>query len=116
MREWGGEGRRVAGRRGGALTADVRVGRQAVAEQLHVPPGGIHAAAGRSLASLQVSAVRPDPRRRLIPTALLGQLLSTRESAAPDSLADLGPVGGPPLRPDTPNLGPGSGPREAPPP
>lgn len=29
-----------------ALTADVCVGRQAVAEQLHVPSGGIHAALG----------------------------------------------------------------------
>lgn len=45
--EWGLRG---AGRGpcppGPALTADVRVGRQAVAQQLHVPPWGIHAALG----------------------------------------------------------------------
>lgn len=53
---------------GSALTADVRVGRQAVAEQLHVPSGGIHVSLGAQLPCQPARSARSDPSPSLEPT------------------------------------------------
>lgn len=85
-----------------ALTADVCVGRQAVAEQLHVPSGGIHAALGggqRPCQPVRSAKLDPSPQPRADPdpASSSGQLFclscssgSTLERAA----VDLGPFWG----------------------
>lgn len=119
---------------GSALTADVRVGRQAVAEQLHVPSRGIHASLGAQLPCQSARSVRSDPSPSLEPTV---SPLPPRGSSAPwkgspsqvpprrerlpNFLADLGPgwegvIVLPRAQAPQQPKGPGSEPQEAPPP
>ena len=127
--EWGLRRQGGVQVRGSALTADVCVGRQAVAEQLHVPSGGIHASLGAQLPCQTARSARSDPSSPLEPTLTL---LSPRGSSAPwkgspsqappwrerlpNFVADLGPGWGSlPLGADAPALeGRGSEPQEAP--
>lgn len=89
---------------GSALTADVRVGRQAVAEQLHVPSRGIHASLGAQLPCQPARSVRSDPSPSLEPTVSpipprgssapwkgSPSQVPPRRERLPNFLADLGP-------------------------